>query len=189
MARAWSPIFHHFCAQTYWGGEQGAEEHWQPTNHHHVQVSLTCTILIMVILCYSCFPLQWWYGSHWHLPLHPCPARAGEVRRAGGLLPVCEIFPHPPPIHHLWSGNYFLHGISWVWQSWIKIQHYSVGYFDCVYAFKVLCHCRTSVEDGAHTPYSRECLTRLHTVYELHPSRSSVIPHLKHANAIKYTME
>ena len=47
VARTRQPIFSHYCAQTYWGGEQGTEEHWQPTNHHHVQVSLVTYVTIL----------------------------------------------------------------------------------------------------------------------------------------------
>ena len=37
-----------------------------------------------------------------------------------------------------------------MWQSQVKIEHYSVAYFDCVIMFKAL-QDRTSFKGGAHT--------------------------------------
>jgi len=69
-----------------------------------------------------------------------------------------------------------------VWQSWVKIKHYSVAYFDCI-----IKHCnRNFIEGGAHTHYVD--LSGVHvSILCMSPTlmRSSGLQHFKRNNTIK----
>ena len=39
-----------------------------------------------------------------------------------------------------------------MWQSWVKVKHYSIAYFDRVIVFEVLQR-STSVKGGTHTQH------------------------------------
>ena len=62
----------------------------------------------------------------------------------------------------------FLH--TYMWQSWVETEHYSVAYFNHITAFKALEH-RTFVKGGAHMRSEGACiyLISLCSAYEPRP--------------------